>query len=249
MDTNTTTVDSSKLASVIEKIRKLQALAGNNTNENEIKAAAAAAEKLIQEYRISQAQLESTGEFAGEKPVSIHLVVSAKRSAWKETLLHHLINHFGCAYYISSFRVGGIYSQGREDSKGTCRYTIFGRKSDIDVVVYFMRWLTREIDSVAKIASKGQGISYSNSWRLGCASGIGVQFRQMKEAAKQAAAAEQSAAMVLLSSRNEESEKALRDSGVKLGRSTSLYGGRNAEGYSAGRAHGTSMPLRQGLTK
>jgi hypothetical protein len=52
------------LQSVIQKIVKLRALASNNSNEHEVKAAASAADRLMQEYRISLAETTKAKGFS-----------------------------------------------------------------------------------------------------------------------------------------------------------------------------------------
>jgi len=234
-------------AQVVEKIRKLQALAAGSTSEGEIRNAAAAAERLIAEYRVAQVDLEIAGTPVSDDPVvKKSISASKKRVAYKEALLSALVSHYGCAWYLQSGRTGGDYSQGREGSKGNCTYTLFGKTSDLAILDYMFDYLCDEIDGVGSHVCKGQGVSYANAWRLGCARGIGEQFTKMREAARQAAAT--SSAMVLLDKREAESKLALRSSGVKLGTCSAIRGGRDTNGYYAGKAHGSNMSIRQGMS-
>ncbi len=224
------------LAAVIAKIAKLQALAANNTNVHEMQAAANAADRLMQEYRISQAEIEAIDASAAEPFVSLKVSEGGRRTGWREELLWALVAHYGCCFYFNS---------GRRAGKGVQSYTVVGRKSDTDIVSYMFSWLEREIARLGRWHAGGRGVGYATSWLMGCAQGVRRQFDDMREAARQAA--QQSSAMVLLDSRclgsKAEMERLKPD--LKTGRAV----GSTSNNYAAhdGYVVGKTMHIKQGL--
>src|SRR5271170_2836952 len=97
----------SNIQSVIAKVQKLLALTGGSNNENECKAARAAADRLIQEYRLTQAQLESQGSAQTEPFARKKIHEGGRRNAWQEVILAELCAHFGGCWYFTSRREGG----------------------------------------------------------------------------------------------------------------------------------------------
>src|SRR5258708_26817647 len=94
------------IASIIGKVQKLLSLASNNTNENECKTARELADKLIQQYRLSMADIESNGG-ESESFLSRKLCEGGKRRQWVEVLLHALFQTYGEAFFLPSPRSGG----------------------------------------------------------------------------------------------------------------------------------------------
>lgn len=237
---------SSNIQSVISRVQKLLALVSGSTNENECAAARAAADKLIQAHRLSQADLESKGESA-EPYVRAVVHKGGRRLAWQEVLLSALCNHFGGCFYYTSGRVGGVAGQGRNGSKGESSYTVVATESDAAVIEYMFNYLSGSVDRLARWHCGGKGIAVSIAWRLGCSQGIASQFRDLAAAAKtEAAATGQSAAMVLLTNRNELAREEMNKvPGMKKG--TSVPGGRDISARIEGYAEGRKVSINQGL--
>lgn len=88
---------------VIEKIKKLRALA-QSTNAHEAANAAAAAERLLQEHRLSEAELEANDvETVGgaEEDAAPVDTLGEKITRWKDLLLAALCRGHGCSWYFS----------------------------------------------------------------------------------------------------------------------------------------------------
>ncbi len=224
------------LASVIAKIVKLQALAANNTNVHEMQAAASAADRLMQEYRISQAEIEAADASAAEPFVSLKVSEGGRRTAWREQLLWALVAHYGCCFYFNS---------GRRAGRGVQSYTVVGRKSDTDIVAYMFSWLEREIARLGRWHAGGRGVGYATSWLMGCAQGVRRQFDDMREAARQEAS--QSSAMVLLDSRCGASQTELERLKPELKTGRAVGSVSNNRGANDGYTVGKTMSIRQGL--
>lgn len=238
----------SDIQSIIAKVQKLLALSANNTNENEARAAAAMADRLLQEHRISQAQLEAAGSIQSEPFSRKNLHSGGRRVAWMEVVLAELCTHYGGAMYYNTFRSGGCGGRGGgEGGKGTTTYTVLARESDLAVIQYMFDYLTGQVDRLARWHTGGEGIRVSVAWRLGCAMGIASQFRDLRAAMKAAASSEQSCAIVLLDKRQSEAKTEL-DKQVKLTTGKAVYGGTDSAARSAGYAEGRKVQIKQGLT-
>src|SRR5574337_321381 len=104
-----------KLQDVISKVQKLLQLS-KSSNANESAAAMAAANKLIDEYRLSETDL--TADFSNPLVEDDGFVYETGRIIpWKNYLIYVLTSHYGVAYYNSN-----IFPEGRKVS----RYKLLG---------------------------------------------------------------------------------------------------------------------------
>jgi hypothetical protein len=234
---------------IIGKVQRLLALSQGNTNENECKSARAAADRLISEYRLTLADLETKG--APAEPF-VRKIVSrgGRRLQWQEQILHSLCAHYGGAFYFMSRREGGCGGRGGgEGAKGVQSYTVLARESDYAIIEYMFSYLVGEVDRLARWHTGGNGIAASNAFRVGCARGIGLQFEDLRAAMRaQAESAGQSTAMVLLSNRATEAKEEL-DRQVKLTKGATIGGSvRNIDAYLSGLSEGKKVQLKQRLT-
>lgn len=229
----------SDLSAVIAKIVKLRALASNNPSENEVKAATAAADRMMQEYRISQAEIEATDVSKAEPFVTLKVSEGGRRTAWREILLWALTEHYGCCFYFASHR--SAYT-----GKGVQSYTVVGRKSDTDIVQYMFSWLEKEIERLCRWHAGGRGVGYATSWLQGCAQGVRAQLADLREA--QRAQASQSTAMVLLDGRCEQSRAEMdRVLGPNAKKGSRIGGSSRADARSDGYGVGKKIQIKQGL--
>lgn len=202
-----------ELAKAIDKVKKLRALATNNQNENEIKAATAAADRIMQEFRISNAMLEAQGERVAEPMVRKDVHKGGKRSSWVERILYGLCLQYGCAWY---FQHGNT-----PNWDGTVKrfntYIVVGRTSDTEIIAYMMEYLVGEGRRLARWKNEGFGVGWSKSYLEGFGIGVQSQFTAIKEKAKEeakvanallaavgSAPTTTSAALVLLDKRKDE---------------------------------------------
>lgn len=227
------------LQNIIERINKLRALSKSD-NINEASAAAAAANKLIDQHRLSESELETD---TSEKELIIKddkpLYECARMTQWRSTLAGILAKHYSCAIYNSTgFRLN--------------RYTLVGRKSDIDIVHYMYAWLSTEIERLSASASKGKkfdrsrGRIFAGSFSYGAVEGIAQQLNaSRKEAAVDASAT----ALVKLEARHAEAEAMLRKLVPKLsgGGEKKVFINQNA--YDAGVITGKNIHLGAKLSE
>ena len=234
------------LAEKIAQVRKLLELSKNNTNENEMKAAAAAADRIMQSYRIDQAMLEAADSEKCEPFVSAVVSKGGRRTAWRERVLRALVDHYGSDFFFSTGRVGGERSPGAPGSEGHTSYVVVGKKSDVEIVSYLFTWATEEIARLARWHAGGKGVKYALAWMVGCANGLADQFRDMKASARAQAEATSSMALAILDKRASETADYMAKT-FKITSAKGVTGAYDRDARSAGFAVGKKMEIKQGL--
>jgi hypothetical protein len=220
------------LSTVIEKIQKLRRLA-TSANVNEAAAAAAAADRLIQQHGLEEAQLQADGQAPGEVAVEDRDPLCEWRGwvpQWQLSLACLLSQHYDCASY-------------RYRNIGRTEFRIVGRPSDVQTMRYMYAWLTLEIERLAQADRNGSGTSYRNSFRHGAVHGVMLAMRESKKVAQAEAS---SAAMVLVKSRYAEARAALAKAVPTLRSGGRIGGPSDARGFGRGIEAGKGLHGRQG---
>lgn len=180
------------LEAVIAKVQKLLRLAQSD-NPNEAANAAKAADKLIQEHGLVDAQLETSGEKPaeeiGECPDNVALW-HGRVPTWELTLCFGLIRHYGCAGYRTWTYPGGRPAQAAR---------VVGRPSDVAAFRAMWTWLRHEIERLA-LLNRGEGRSWLDSFRKGAVRGVLDKLYDGKKAVEQAEEAKQEVARAILGS-------------------------------------------------
>src|SRR5580692_6669241 len=156
-----------KLQSVIDKIQKLRSLA-TSMNINEANAAANVANKLIEEYRLSEADIAANNPALDHiEEDTNHIYTSGKITRWKSSLVRVLAEHYGVTHWNNATWVTG---------RQVSRYRLIGRKSDMQIVNYMFAWLTLECERLSGMYAKGNGRVFVASWCEGFVAGIAEQL-------------------------------------------------------------------------
>ena len=231
------------IEAVVEKIRKLRALA-TSANVNEAATAAALADRLIQEHGLSEAQLEAEGVGPKEAPVQADTPLAEygqRAPSWAKILANRLVTHFDCACFSDTVR-NPLTRERRKVVR------IVGRPSDVETVRYFYAWLSVEIERLAQADARGQGRRFANGFRQGAVDGVMTAMEVSKAAARGAAkAAGASAAIVLVDAREAEADALMREKNPKL--RTVSFGGRvQRDGYERGQEAGRRINRDAHLT-
>lgn len=223
------------IASVLEKVRRLRALA-TSANIHEAANAAAQADRLIQEHRLEESQIEATSGEPAEKPSESPDPITFGRrvQGWRWRLAVRLCSHYDVASY-SSWR------------QGERTLHMVGRKSDVETVRYQVAYYTIEIERLAQSQKPGSwngGRSFFNAFRLGAVVGLleamATEKRETIEASR-APAATHRAAMVLVN-RRDESRAELEKHHPKLRRGGPSHGSTSdAAGFNAGKRAGAAL--------
>ena len=225
------------LADTILQVKQLLALS-KSSNANEAAAAASAANKLIDKYRLVQADLETEENF--KEPIvqdSDYLYKTGRVTMWKNKLVYVLTRHYGVAYWNEA-----TYPNGRKVSG----YKMIGRKSDMEIVRYMYNWLSLECDRLATEEAKGKvGRVFVASYQDGFVAGISEQLRLSREAMK---AESTCTAMVLIDGRYDESQATMYKIIPGLRASKSYSHSRfNGQAYDMGKQRGQEIHLGSSL--
>lgn len=215
---------------VIEKIKKLRSLA-QSANANEAANAAAAAERLLQDHRLSEAEIEAHSpepvlEGAEEDP-AVAETFGDKIATWRSHLLSAITRSHGCAWYYAYSVVQRGYVA-----------RIVGRTSDTATVRYFYVWLAAEVERLALKHGKGKGRTWTNSYRLGCVAGISEAMRSAERTARASAT---SAALVRVDARAIEARTLLDQLHPHLRSRAASSSAVHANAYGQGQHDGRSI--------
>lgn len=234
---------------IIEKVQKLRRLA-RSTNVNEAAAAAAAADRLIQEHGLAEAELQAEGKTEKEVPVEDSSPLASWRRAptWQRILATRLIQHYDCAGYMRWAWAGG---------EQVLQHCVIGRPTDMSAVRYMYGWLTVEIERLAQLHC-GKGRSYLDSFRRGAVQGVCDKLYESKKAARQGsveAPRVSSTALAIVDARHEEAQTAMcqmhPDVAERIKRSRGGGFFRSASdrsGFSAGREAGRNIHVGAALS-
>jgi hypothetical protein len=187
------------LESVIEKVKKLRALAANAGTLQEAETAAALAETLIAKHRLDEAQIEADGGRPSE-PINEEVEPlwssTTRDESWRAKLAGGLTRHYGCFWFRS------VTTQGRKTVSNV--YRIIGRPSDVAIVRHMFAWLTAEI---ARLSRRERGRSGQNAFRLGAVSGL---LSALESSAQKVERAHRGSAAIVLASRAAEATAAAK---------------------------------------
>jgi hypothetical protein len=232
----------------IEKVKLLQKLAGNNPSQEEVLAALAAADRIMADYRITQAQVEAADTTKAEAFVRQKLVAQGNRAAWVETIIRACCNSYGCCFYIDTEFVSvpeELQEMLGKEHGSITRYVVCGKKSDCEIVEYTVAYLLKYARILSAAKSKGKGLAWGKSFLEGFSIGVQEKFNLLKEEERRNAV--QSTALVILNNRVAEARNYMA-SAIKLRSAGRLTGSsRNADGRSAGISAGRNANINKGL--
>lgn len=219
---------------VISKVKKLYALAEANTSEHEAAVAVAAAEKLLQQYRLSRAEIEAHTDGQTELPIEDGDAIetyAARVPVWQQILVGTLAGHYGCAIY-----------QARTRTETAMR--VVGRPSDVRLLRLQYSRVKLQIDRLTLKNGQGKGRRYCDSYRKGLVVVIHERLTAMRGEVRAAAT---STALVKLDEREAQALRALQEAHVNLRASRPtpmrVYG----DAYQAGRSDGHQIGLGEEL--
>lgn len=167
---STTTPDTD---SIIEKVRKLLRLAGNNPNEAEATLAMERAQELLAKYNLSMAQLDQSKERAGNTTPDTGKREKTKveRSAmfqYQRDLWEALSEVNYCFYWSEKIMDGQIYR--------THHHWVLGREENVAVVKEMGVYLEQVINRVCPY-KVGKDV---HLWKLGCVERLCERLKEAK---------------------------------------------------------------------
>ncbi|MDM7993507.1 MAG: DUF2786 domain-containing protein [Candidatus Fermentibacter sp.] len=166
---------------IIEKVKKLLALAGRTTSVEEASAATRRAEEIIAKYRLDTATIERADPTCSE-PITDSpdpLWVGSRTELWMEVLVSGLSKHYGCYTFVNRFK------QNQESARPAravyrSQYVIVGRPSDVEIVRYMFAFAHAEI---VRLSAVERGPVAKAAFRRGAVSAI---LRGLRETARAA---------------------------------------------------------------
>lgn len=215
---------------IIDKIRKLLALAGNNPSEAESTAAFARAQELATRHRIELASIEAGPNDPDEEMVHETIDAGTKsHPGWRKILMAGVFGASGVCVILSR---GG-------------KYILAGKRGDIDTAKYLYAAIGNEIDRLAKINAQGQGRAFANAYRVSAASTVVDRLRRQSEdtieAARESGTSETALAKVA-NAREDALAWYTRETGARLSSGGSVRTS-SAAGRAAGRRDGKKINI------
>lgn len=154
----------------LDRVQKLLRLSKSD-NANEAAVAAAMAQKIMTDFKLSSAAMLDSAEQTNE-PVTNETMDPSAGSTWKRRLSVVVARANDCKAYQSGKAMA-----------------LIGRKSDMQTASYIYRWLVVEIDRLTSELGTGLGRTYYNNFRLGAVSGISEKLAEQKKKSREEAKA------------------------------------------------------------
>lgn len=230
-------------ATILERIRKLLALA-ESSNVHEAAAAAAKAQELMTKHRIEQAELEGVDVLEDEPVLNEEAESFLGRKPWRELVLRGLAEANGCETYITKQR-----------RTGRITLRVLGPASDAGLVRYMHAYLTREVERLSGLAAKaeretrrrdggdawGVRLAWHNSFRLGAAAELKAR---LMEASTRTMADASGTALARIEKTDKRVELAL--AALNLGQRKHRARYKHSDAFRAGREAAGTINLDQG---
>lgn len=218
---------------ILERIRKLHALASRNESTHEATAAAEKAQELCFQHNLDLEAVLASGGGERAPYVQADYVMKATRNdtGWKRSLFGGICKANFCSAIMYS---------------GTSKMGVVGQKHNFDVVVYLFEYLTGEIERLAVRSCISEGIITKRSqyMRQFCEGASASVYWRLKAQHKTTAEATgESRELVVVQDR--ELGKAVRQFWPRLRTTHRRISAGN--GYGQGNAVGKSMPINRGV--
>lgn len=214
---------------LLDRVRKLLALAGSS-NVHEAAAAAARAQALVRAHQLedwlaAEAELDADPITDGR---DAPLEVARKIRTWKLALAGALADANGLVAWVWD----------RGDGKAVC---LAGRARDREAALALWEALVRRIEWLSATAGPGRSRAWHEAFRIGAADAIADRLAAVDEIAR---ADLPSTSLARVDARSEAHRRALERWVAKhLGQGAGRAVRVNARAWEAGRAAGTALPL------
>lgn len=221
---------------LIKKVQALRALTASS-NLNEAAAAARAAEKLIQDYALEEAEFE----FANGSNEKVHedgdplTDWGQRQNVWQNILLTSLTKAYSCEGIMKT-------------KDGKLGYYAVGRPSDISTMRYQFAFFSLEITRLAPLLApndlgRGSGKRWYNSFYLGAVRAISDS---LVEAKKQAQNVATSQALTIINKHAQEAADWMKvyHPNAKIVTKRSQY---NADAYNLGKQAGAGLQSKPAI--
>jgi len=214
---------------VMRKIQKLMALA-TSPNEAEATLALEKCAELMEKYAITLGDCQ-TEEEVKTNMIRLDLKGRTPRTVMWEAILAHGL---GECFEVETVRYM------KQDG---WHLAFMGTKADVDMVIYFTKYLRRSVGRITDLENQGRGRSTRNTFAHGMVNQIiqrmGVMYRKRQEI-------KTSDSLALVTVKKIETEKLKREQFPKL-RSASVRISNNPGAWKRGAAAGDKVSIRTGV--
>lgn len=191
------TNDNNETSSIVERIKKLLALAGNNSNEQEAALAAERVQELLAKYNLTMATVEAAAAKSdAKKPVEEkrqrqHVKRGAmyafQKVLWSAVADVNFCLHWIAAIYDEDVRLGkGILSR-----RPVKRHILVGREVNVVSATLLGEYLEDAISRLCPFRGKDTCSAQAIAWKLGCAERLAQRLftkkLEMQKASQEAA--------------------------------------------------------------
>jgi len=166
---------------ILDKVRKLRAMAADNANVNEAALAAAKAQELIERHRLAEADLCAVDDVDIIQDV-LEEEQGCSFRHWKISLAGALASANNCRLFVTKGKRGGGYR-----ATVNAQLKLVGSPPNIAATRYLFQALSRDIERLCKEAIKrgeGAGKSWANSFRIGAVATLKQRLKEAKENAR-----------------------------------------------------------------
>jgi len=216
---------------IIEKIRKLLALAANNSSIEESASAASKAQAMLLEHHLSMAEIDLKEKPEEIQKHDLNIGGNKRTIVWRQALHHRIAQAHFCKTIFYP---------------GTTKKTIVGKPTHIQIVQYLYDYLSKEIERQYKgWVERECFLSKPNfrSYALGAVAGIHGKFMEQRKATENTVG---QACTALVVAEDKEVSVAFRQYFPHTTKVARTRIG-NAEAYHAGRVAGGNMNIPQGV--
>jgi hypothetical protein len=160
------------MSKIIDKVAKLLELSKHNNSPEEAASAAAMAQKLMFEHKISMSDLDISESKDEVEVINEVITETGNRCTWKAILVGSLARGFGANAYTS-------------EVNGKTLYHVVATKGNVEAIEYLFPYLVNEINKLAdlnfKVFGEGHGKNWKNSFRLGAVNTIAKRIKEEYE--------------------------------------------------------------------
>lgn len=242
-------MEETKTQKVIGKINALRKIADSTHSKAEKETCLTLAAKLIAEFQLEESELavkdSANAELIDLDSESI-IYESGRISQWNSELA------CGIASLNGLYIINAWVRNAETHRKGN-RYRVIGRRSDVEIALYMMSYLTTMItelsfDYVPGNRDGKRGVNPEReSWSLGCVRGFIAKMQAAKDDVNKAASC---TALVFIGNKVEEAKTAyMAKAGIKKMRNTSYRpkGQITGETYHSGFRKGQTLTVNPGM--
>jgi uncharacterized protein DUF2786 len=223
---------------IIDKIRKLRALAGNNSSIEEIATATKLAEELLQKYQIEEAEFE-VAHGSQEQAIFDQIALTdwkERQTLWQNILLTTLSEAYNCEGILlrRNHRLG---------------YYVIGRPADILTIRYQYSYFTLELTRLAQLLApnnlgRGSGKHWHKSFYLGAVSAIADSLKKAKVEVRASA---NSSALAIIDRHAEEALALKNKLHPNVGGAKAIRTTMDRNAYDLGYQSGSNLSPKPGL--